>query len=93
MNQITLNCIIVPFGQLYGLSHDRVTPAVTVNMNQTVSELEAIIQRNLGAPFNNVRLQLYQIPDKTLMQPNDSISTFFNEQPRLDYFHIAVHPL
>ncbi|RGB38021.1 hypothetical protein C1646_693161 [Rhizophagus diaphanus] len=92
-NEITLNCIIVPSGPLHGLQLSEVTPAVTVDRNQTVSVLEAAIQSTLRTPFISVRLKLYRTPDETLMQPQDLVASFFNTQHRLDHYHIVVHPL
>lgn len=87
---ISLNCLIVPFGPLRGLPLDR----ATIDRDQTVSALEAIIQRRLGTPFDNNRLKIHQVqPNETLMQPQDTISSFFTAQPRDDYCHIVVHPL
>ncbi|RGB23612.1 hypothetical protein C1646_774242 [Rhizophagus diaphanus] len=93
ITEITLNCLIVPFGRLHGLLLDRVTPRVTVRRSQTVSALEVAIQRELVAPYNTVRLSFYKTPDMTPMQPQDLISKFFDEEPRDDYCHIIVHPL
>ncbi|GES74098.1 hypothetical protein GLOIN_2v1789089 [Rhizophagus clarus] len=92
-NEITLNCIIVPIGPLHGLQLSEVIPVVTVNKNQTVSVLEVAIQNTLRAPFNSVRLKLFQTPDEMRMQPQDLVSSFFNTQHRLEHYHIVIHPL
>jgi hypothetical protein len=93
-DNIILHCLIVPCGQLHALPHDQVVQVVTVGRSQTVSVLEAIIQSRLGAPFNNIRLKIRQVyPREALMQPQDLISTFFNEEPRPDYFHVVAQPL
>ncbi|GBC00361.1 hypothetical protein RclHR1_38290001, partial [Rhizophagus clarus] len=92
-NKITLNCIIVPIGPLHGLQLGEVTPVVTVNKNQIVSVLEVTIQSTLQAPFNSVRLKLFQTPDEMCMQLQDLVSSFFNTQHQLEHYHIIVHPL
>jgi len=91
---VNLRCLIVPCGELHTLPRDQVNQIVTVSRSQAVSDLEAIIQNRLGAPFNSIRLKIHQVyPREALMQPQDLISTFFNEQPREDYFHVVAQPL
>ena len=51
MANITLNCLIVPCGQLHALPCDRVKRTATVGMSQAVSALEATFQNNLGTPL------------------------------------------
>ncbi|GES97389.1 hypothetical protein GLOIN_2v1738235 [Rhizophagus clarus] len=87
-DNITLQCLIVPCGGLHSLPRDQVVQTVTVGRSQKVSVLEAAIQSRLGAPFNTIRLKIRQVyPNEAPMQAQDLISTFFNEQPRPDYFH------
>ena len=91
---IILHCLIVPCGELQSLPRDRVQQTVTVGRSQAVSVLEATIQSRLGVPFNTIRLKIRQVyPSEAPMQPQDLISTFFNEQPRADYFHVVAQPL
>ena len=91
---IILHCLIVPCGELHSLPRDQVVQVVTVGRSQAVSVLEATIQSRLGVPFNTIRLKIRQVyPSEAPMQPQDLISTFFNEQPRADYFHVVAQPL
>ena len=91
---IILHCLIVPCGELHALPRDQVVQIVTVGRSQAVSVLEATIQSRLGVPFNTIRLKIRQVyPSEAPMQPQDLISTFFNEQPRADYFHVVAQPL
>ena len=90
MANITLTCLIIPCGRLRGLTIDNATQRVTIDRSQTVGALEVAIQRKLGEPFNQVPLNIYQAPDETLMQPQALISSFFNEEPRADYYHVVV---
>ena len=91
---INLHYLIIPYEELHTLSRDQVEQIVTVDRSQAVSNLEAIIQSRLGAPFNRIRLKIRQVyPSEALMQPRDLIFTFFNEQPQEDYFHVIAQPL
>ncbi|GBB92056.1 hypothetical protein RclHR1_01960006 [Rhizophagus clarus] len=91
---INLHCLIVPCGELHTLSHEQVMQIVTVGRSQAVSDLVAIIQSRLEAPFNSIRLKIRQVyPSEALMQPQDLIFTFFNEQSQEDYFHVVAQPL
>ena len=91
---VNLRCLIVSCGELHTLPRDQVDQIVTVSRSQAVSDLKAIIRNRLGAPFNSIRLKIRQVyPREALMQPQDLISTFFNEQPREDYFHVVAQPL
>ncbi|RIA91878.1 hypothetical protein C1645_821429 [Glomus cerebriforme] len=93
-DNIILHCLIVLCGQLHALPRDQVVQVVTVDRSQAVSVLEATIQSRLEKPFNNICLKIHQVYSReTLMQPQDLISTFFNEQPREDYFHVVAQPL
>ncbi|PKY63262.1 hypothetical protein RhiirA4_551449 [Rhizophagus irregularis] len=93
-DNIILHCLIVPCGQLHALPRDRVWQTVTVDRSQAVSVLEATIQNRLGVPFNTIRLKIRQVfPSEAPMQPQDLISTFFDEQPRPDYYHVVAQPL
>ncbi|PKK71810.1 hypothetical protein RhiirC2_743952, partial [Rhizophagus irregularis] len=58
-DNIILHCLIVPCGELNSLPRDRVQQTVTVGRSQAVSVLEATIQSRLGAPFNNIRRQIF----------------------------------
>lgn len=75
-DNITLNCLIVPCGQLHTFPRDRVVQRVIVGKSQEFSVLAAI-QSNLGPPFNNIRLNIRQVyPNEKPMQSQDLISTF-----------------
>jgi hypothetical protein len=64
---------------------------VTVGRSQAVSILEAIIQSKLETSFNNIRLKIHQVyPSEALMQLQNLISTFFNEQFQENYFHVIT---
>jgi hypothetical protein len=68
-DNITLNCLIVPCGQLHTLPRDRVVQRVTAGKSQGVSALESTIQSNLGAPFNNIRLNIRQVYPNDCLKP------------------------
>ena len=87
MTDITLTCLIIPCGQLRGITIDYCSQRVTVGRSQPVSALEVAIQSKLGT---QVRLDIHKAPDETLMQPQALISTVFNEEPRADYYHVVV---
>jgi hypothetical protein len=87
MTDITLTCLIIPCGQLRGITIDNCSQRVTVGRSQPVSALEVAIQSKLGT---QVRLDIHKAPDETLMQPQALISLFFNEEPRADYYHVVV---
>src|SRR5579871_6871512 len=92
----TLNCLIVPIGNLFDLPSNQVAQAITINTGQRVSVLENAI-RNwlnqlglLGVQFFNLSLNIRQIHPGTVSErPINSqayISDFFNDpfQPRMD---------
>ena len=87
MSDITLTCLIIPCGQLRGITIDNCSQRVTVGRSQPVSALEVAIQSKLGT---QVRLDIHKAPDETLMQPQALISSVFNEEPRADYYHVVV---
>lgn len=60
-NSITLNYRIDPKRKLSDLPRDRTEHTITINSGQTVSALETAIQNKLGAPFNEVPLDIRQI--------------------------------
>ncbi|EXX63242.1 hypothetical protein RhiirA5_505358 [Rhizophagus irregularis] len=96
-NTVSLNCLIIPIGQFYNLPHDKVVQKITIDKTKAVSELESIIQNNLGTPFNNIPLEVRKIHPaidiKMRMQPRAPISDYFNEEPSEDLFHVTVYPL
>ena len=48
MDEITLNCLIVPIGKLMNIPCIKVMQAITVKKDECYSFLEAIIQGRLG---------------------------------------------
>ena len=90
MTDITLTCLIIPCGQLRGLTIDNCSQRVTVGRSQPVSALEVAIQSKLGT---QVRLDIHKAPDETLMQPQALVSFYFDEEPRAEYYHVVVRPL
>ena len=48
MTDITLNCLIIPKGDLMGISIIKVMQAITINSSNHVSDLETAIQDRLG---------------------------------------------
>jgi hypothetical protein len=96
---ITLNCLIVPIGNLFDFPSNQVAQAITINTSQRVGALEIAIQNQLGVPFNGLSLTIRQIHPGTVSErPMDSqafISVFFNNQslPRANRFHVTVYSL
>ena len=94
----TLNCLIVPIGNLFDLPSNQVAQAITINTGQRVSVLENAIRNRLnqlgllGVQFSNLSLSIRQIHPGTVSErPMNSqayISDFFNDQfqPRVDHF-------
>jgi len=97
MTDITLNCLIVPKGDLMGISIIKVMQAITINSSSHVSALETAIQDRLGPPFNNIPLRICQIhPGSVVERPMDlqtPISLFFPEEAKADSFNILVYSL
>ena len=97
MTDITLNCLIVPKGDLMGIPIIKVMQAITIDSSKPVSVLENEIQVRLeAAPFNTTSLSICQIhPEgdgERPMQSNTLISTFFTEKPQVDHFNVIVYP-
>jgi hypothetical protein len=78
---ITLNCLIVPIGNLFNLPNNQVAQVITINTSQRVSRLENVIRSRLGPPFDNLYLTIREIHPGTVNErPMDSqafISVFF----------------
>ena len=97
---ITLNCLIVPIGNLFNLPSNQVAQEITINTGRTVSVLENAIRNQLGllgVQFSNLSLSIRQIHPGTVSErPMNSqayISDFFNDQfqPRANRFHVTVY--
>ena len=100
---ITLNCLIVPIGNLFDLPSNQVAQAITINTGRTVGGLEIAIRNRLnqlgllGVQFSNLSLSIRQIHPGTVSErPMNSqayISDFFNDQfqPRAGHFHVTVY--
>ena len=94
---ITLNCLIVPIGNLFDLPSNQVAQTITINTRQRVNALENAIRGQLGAPFDRLYLTIREIHPGTVNErPMDSqafISVFFNNQslPRANRFHVTVY--
>src|SRR3989337_781311 len=86
MANITLNCLIVPKGDLMNISFIKVMQAITINSSNHVSNLETAIQDRLGAPFSNTPLRLCKIHPGSVveieMHQQSLISAFFPEERR-----------
>jgi hypothetical protein len=97
MANITLNCLIVPKGDLMNISFIKVMQAITISSRNHVSDLETAIQDRLGAPFNNTPLKICKIHPGSVtemqMQPQSLISAFFPEEPLADRFNVLVYSL
>ncbi|GBB97617.1 hypothetical protein RclHR1_30130002 [Rhizophagus clarus] len=86
---ITLNCLIVPIGNLFNLPSNQVAQAITINTGQRISVLENAIHNQLnqlgllGVQFSNLSLSIRQIHPGTVSErPMNSqayISDFFND--------------
>ncbi|GBB86377.1 hypothetical protein RclHR1_12800009 [Rhizophagus clarus] len=91
MTDIILNCLIIPKGDLIGISIIKVMQAITINSSSHVSALETAIQDSLGPPFNNIPLRICQIyPGSVVEGPMDlqtPISLFFPEKAKADTEH------
>ncbi len=94
---ITLNCLIVPIGNLFNLPNNQVAQVITINTSQRVSRLENVIRSWLGPPFDNLYLTIREIHPGTVNErPIDSqafISIFFNNQslPQANCFHVTIY--
>ncbi|POG79190.1 hypothetical protein GLOIN_2v1765706 [Rhizophagus irregularis DAOM 181602=DAOM 197198] len=100
---ITLNCLIVPIGNLFDLPSNQVAQEITINTGRTVGGLEIAIRNRLnqlgllGVQFSNLSLRIRQIHPGTVSErPMNSqayISSFFNDQfqPRAGHFHVTVY--
>ena len=97
MANITLNCLIVPKGDLMNISFIKVMQAITINSSNHVSALKTAIQDRLGPPFNNVPLRICQIHLGSVverqMDPQTPISSVFPEEAKADHFNILVYLL
>ncbi|PKK51119.1 hypothetical protein RhiirC2_803319 [Rhizophagus irregularis] len=85
---ITLNCLIVPIGNLFNLPNNQVAQVITINTNQRVSRLENVIRSQLKPPFVNLYLTIREIhPGIVNERPMDSqafISVFLIINPYLE---------
>jgi hypothetical protein len=91
--EITLNCLIVPVGNLIGVPCSEVNQAITIRTNQWVSALEGAIQARLGVTNS---LSIRQINPGSVserpMQSQTPISEFFSQQPQeVEFFHVTVY--
>ncbi|GBB86381.1 hypothetical protein RclHR1_12800013 [Rhizophagus clarus] len=91
--EITLNCLIVPVGNLIGVPCNEVNQAITIRANQRVSALEGAIQARLGVTNS---LSIRQInPGSVSERPMHSqtpIPEFFSQQPqKAEFFHVTVY--
>ena len=93
---ITLNCLIVPIGKLMNIPCIKLIQVITIHKNEGYSELEAVIQSRLEAPFNNIPLKICIIQAGSDIEKQmggyDEISDIFTEEPKAEHFHITVYP-
>ena len=90
--EITLNCLIVPVGNLIGVPCSEVNQAIAIRTNRPVSALEGAIQARLGVTNS---LSIRQINPGSVsempMQSQTLISDFFNQPPEAEFFHVTVY--
>ncbi|UZO04166.1 uncharacterized protein OCT59_024558 [Rhizophagus irregularis] len=74
MANITLNCLIVPKGDLMNISFIKVMQAITISSSNHVSDLETVIQDRLGAPFNNIPLKICKIHPGSVTEMQNALN-------------------
>ncbi|GBB86188.1 hypothetical protein RclHR1_12630006 [Rhizophagus clarus] len=94
---ITLNCLIVPIGELVNIPCIKVMQAISIRKNGSYIDLQTAIRSRLGAPFNNIILKKICIIqaggiEKEMDGYEDTISDYFSEEPKAEHFHITVYP-
>ena len=91
--EITLNCLIVPVGNLIGVPCSEVNQAIAIRTNWPVSALEGAIQARLGVT-NSLSIRRIN-PGSVSEMPMHSqtpISEFFSQQPQeTEFFHVTVY--
>ena len=98
MDEITLNCLIVPIGKLMNIPGIKVIQAIMVRKHEGSSKLEAEIQSRLGAPFNKIPLKFCIIQAESGIEKEmDGYDTFdeiftSTEEPKAEHIHITVYP-
>ncbi|RGB36026.1 hypothetical protein C1646_758639 [Rhizophagus diaphanus] len=98
MTNITFKYLIIPSGPFNALSGNNITIIITVPRNGSVSTLQTAIQAELSPPYNNIPLDIRQIyyprsVDERRMQPQASISAYFEGDPPADPYHIVASPI
>ncbi|PKB96263.1 hypothetical protein RhiirA5_435126 [Rhizophagus irregularis] len=90
--EITLNCLIVPVGNLIGVLCSEVNQAITIKTNRPVSALEEAIQARLGITNSlSIRqINLSSVSERP-MRSQTLISDFFNQPPKAEFFHVTVY--
>ncbi|RGB21313.1 hypothetical protein C1646_778389 [Rhizophagus diaphanus] len=95
ITEITLNCLIVPVGDLIDVPCNEVKQTITIARSQTVGALESAIRFELRT---NTPLSIRQIHPGSVnerpMQSQTPISHYFNGEQELqaDFFHVTVYP-
>ena len=93
MDEITLNCLIVPIGKLMNIPCVKVMQAITVEKDESYIMLEATIQSRLGVEIP-LKICIIQAGsnNEEVMNSCANISDYFTEEPKAEHFHITVYP-
>ena len=93
MDEITLNCLIVPIGKLMNIPCVKVMQTITVEKDESYIMLESTIQSRLGVeiPLKLCIIQAGSNSEK-VMDSSTPISDYFTEEPKAEHFHITVYP-
>ena len=92
VEDITLNCLIVPIGKLMNIPCVKVMQVITIGKDEGYNILEATIQSRLGVeiPLKLCIIQAGSNSEK-VMDSSTPISDYFTEEPKAEHFYITVY--
>ena len=93
MDEITLNCLIVPIGKLMNIPCVKVMQAIKVEKDENYIMLEATIQSRLDVEIS-LKLCIIQAGSNSekVMDSRTPFSEYFTEELKAEHFHITVYP-